>query len=92
MRCNGIQFKVGGFLLVCIALVVGVLSWQSRGQTASLLARSHELWGAALREAARDQALSVYLGLEAGLREFMSMGGMEAFKALLAERSVGLEG
>ncbi len=85
MRCKGIQFKVGGFLLVSIALVVGVLTWQSTRQTAALLERSHELSGAALREAARDQAHSLYLGLEAGLREFMVQGDMEAFSTLLID-------
>ncbi len=85
MRRKGIQFKVGGFLLVTFALVVGALSWQSTRQTAELLERSLELSGTALKEAGRDQAYGIFLGLEAGLLQFMNQGDMEAFGTLLVD-------
>lgn len=79
----GIQFKVGGFLVLLLALAFGASTWISTSQTRQVLGDAFSLSTKSLRAAAYDQARNIFTSLELGARGSLERGEMDVFKTLM---------
>ncbi len=80
---KSIQAKVSGFLVLVLALAFGISTAVNSWQSSQLLHESHAESLDALREAAHDQARSVFASLEIGTGGSLERGEMDVFAELL---------
>jgi methyl-accepting chemotaxis protein len=80
-----IQKKVAWFLVLVLFVVFGISSFVSTHQSNQLLARSGDAHKTSLKEAAFDQAHSVFASLEIGAQGSIEQGDMDLFSDLLVD-------
>jgi methyl-accepting chemotaxis protein len=80
---NSIQVRVGCFLALVLAVVFGVTTSISTVRSTALLEKNSEHSLKELREAAFDQAHSVFTSLEVGTEGSLERGEMDIFAELL---------
>ena len=82
-RLNSIQAKVGAFLALVLLLAFGISTAVNTLQSNTLLRHTNDDAAQALREAALEQARSVFISLEVGTEGSVERGEMELFAELL---------
>ncbi len=79
----GIQWKVGGFLVLVLAAAFGVSTWVGTRQTTTLLEAFGQQSAELLRRSAHHGAQNVFMSLETGTQGSLERGEMETFQRLL---------
>jgi methyl-accepting chemotaxis protein len=79
----GIQFKVGGVLVLLLVLAFGGSTLLTTWQTRQLLGDASGLANRSLRAAAYDQARNIFTSLEMGAQGSLERGEMGVFRSLL---------